>query len=100
MKCAVAVLVASILTLTLAGCAYTTIRALSEDPESHEGRQVRLSGRVTSVLPGGKVYRLDDGTGAIWVIAKGEPPQRGDFVTVEGTYLRIFLNMGAAIKER
>jgi hypothetical protein len=36
-------------------------------------------------LLGGTVYELQDSTGKIWVLTKGQAPEKGQEVTVKGT---------------
>ena len=35
---------------------------------------------------GGGIYEIDDGTGSMWVIANGNPPNKGAEVAVSGTF--------------
>jgi len=66
------------------------ISSLVADPTHYLNRDVNLSGEVTEVheLPLGltniAAYRLNDGTGQIWVISRAGAPLRGDHVDLKG----------------
>jgi hypothetical protein len=87
-----AVLVA--LAATLSGCALTTkrpsIAELKSDPGRFQDRQVSIDGVVTSAWGVGvvpvRVYKVDDGTGELTVVAQrgGPMPTRGAHVRVKG----------------
>jgi hypothetical protein len=72
--------------LTLA-CKQTTISRILAEPQKYVDRgEVGLVGDVVesaSVLGHG-AYKLDDGTGTIWVISKHGVPRRGARVEVKG----------------
>jgi hypothetical protein len=72
----------------LPGCkGATPIKTVLDDPGQFEGKTVRIAGDVTSSVGalGAGVYKVDDGTGAIHVVAKtGGVPREGAKVGVEG----------------
>jgi hypothetical protein len=80
------------LIIALVGCEQPPqIAAMLADIEKHNGKVVRVSGRVESVLDwaGNGWYWVDDGSGRIVVITKiGECPSVGRTVNVEGTFQR------------
>ena len=74
--------------LFAAGCPKrTSIQDIERNPSKFYGKDVAVAGRVTNsygvALIGG-VYKLDDGTGSIWVITKRSVPSKGTQVGVKG----------------
>ena len=69
-----------------AGCATTNVARLLAEPERFANRNVGLKGDVVESvsLLGHGVYRLDDGTGTIWIVSKHGVPRRGARVKVKG----------------
>lgn len=103
-----AVLAVLLLTVALgmAGCkgGATDIKTLLDDPGRYDGTVVRVAGKVTTSvgLLGYGAYRVDDGTGAILVVAQHGVPREGAEVGVEGTFHSVFTfhdQAGAAIEE-
>lgn len=84
----------SISIFTLAACPdKKSIAEVSANPEKYSRKDVVVAGRVVDSygvgLPGtrigGGAYKIDDGTGTIWVIAtEGDVPGRGVQVGVKG----------------
>ena len=81
------------LLLTVSGCDYlpfgnTPVRDVIAKPANFEGKEVKLSGKVTDVtkLPivELKSFVLDDDTGDIWVTTNLALPAVGDRVTLKG----------------
>jgi len=72
--------------LLAAGCATTNVARLLAEPERFANRNVGLKGDVVESvsLLGHGVYRLDDGTGTIWIVSKHGVPRRGARVKVKG----------------
>jgi len=72
--------------LSVAGCGTTTINRLLAEPERYRNDDVRLRGDVVESvsLLGHGAYRLDDGTGTIWVVSRRGVPRRGARVEVKG----------------
>ena len=73
--------------LTSVGCARTTISRILAEPQRYTQRQdVRLDGDVVESMSflGHGAYKLDDGTGTIWVISNHGVPRRGARVKVHG----------------
>jgi hypothetical protein len=80
-------LLASALGLSSIGCAHTTISRILAEPQRYTRQDdVRLQGDVRESVSflGRGAYKLDDGTGTIWVISKHGVPRRGARVTVHG----------------
>lgn len=76
----------SALALAGTGCATTNIARLLAEPERYRNDDVRLKGDVieSASLLGHGAYRLDDGTGTIWVVSRRGVPRRGARVKVKG----------------
>ena len=73
--------------LASAGCASTTISRILAEPQRYTHRNdVRLDGDVVESMSflGHGAYKLDDGTGTIWVISSHGVPRRGARVNVHG----------------
>jgi hypothetical protein len=72
--------------LTGAACREITINRLLAEPGRYADEEVGLKGEVVdsvSVLGRG-AYKLDDGTGTIWVVSDKGVPRRGARVGVRG----------------
>ena len=81
--------------LASAGCALKTVNQIIADPVRYRDREVRLSGAVVdsySVADRG-AYRIDDGTGQLWVVSDKGVPRKSARVTVKGT-IREGFNLG------
>lgn len=73
--------------LSALGCARTTISRILAEPQRYTHRSdVRLDGDVVESMSflGHGAYKLDDGTGTIWVISNHGVPRRGARVKVHG----------------
>jgi hypothetical protein len=69
------------------GCHRTTVGRILAEPQRYTHRNdVRLDGDVVESLSflGHGAYKLDDGTGTIWVISNHGVPRRGARVKVHG----------------
>ena len=82
---------ASVLVLT--GCPdRTSIADIEANPSKYENKQVAVAGTVKDSygvsIPGtnirGGAYKIDDGTGSIWVISEETVPPRGVRIGVKG----------------
>jgi hypothetical protein len=76
-----------LLGLSAVGCARTTISRILAEPQRYTRRgDVRLDGDVVESMSflGHGAYKLDDGTGTIWVISSHGVPRRGARVNVHG----------------
>ena len=69
-----------------AGCATTNVARLLAEPQRYANRDVRLQGDVVESvsLLGHGAYKLDDGTGTIWVVSRKGVPRRGARVEAKG----------------
>ena len=79
----------------LSGCAVKTVNQIITDPSHYRNREVRVAGDVVdsySVADRG-AYRLDDGTGQIWIVSDGGVPRTSARVSVKGT-IREGFNLG------
>lgn len=73
--------------LASAACAATTVNKIIADPSRYRDREVRVSGSVVdsySFATRG-AYKIDDGTGQLWVVTESGVPGKGARVTVTGT---------------
>ena len=80
-------LAALVLALSSLACAHTTISRVLAEPQRYTHREdVRLDGDVVESVSflGHGAYKLDDGTGTIWVISSHGVPRRGARVNVHG----------------
>ncbi len=86
--------------LTTGACASTrTINELLADPSRYADRSVKVSGEVVdsySVANRG-VYRLNDGTGELWIVSETGVPRTTARVTVKGK-VRDGFNLGSLIQ--
>src|SRR5438445_10399144 len=80
--------------LLTTGCPpHRTIAEIQRNPGRYQDKEVIITGRVVDSygvsLPGfggGGAYKIDDGTGAIWVLATDRGvPSKGAEVGVQGT---------------
>ena len=80
-------LLAAGLSLASLGCAQTTVARILAEPQ-HYTRQgdVGLRGDVLESMSflGHGAYKLDDGTGTIWVVSNHGVPRKGARVKVNG----------------
>ena len=82
--------------LALAGCAARTVNQVLADPSRYRDREVKLSGAVVdsfSFINRG-AYRIDDGTGQLWVVSDKGVPRISARVTVKGR-VREGFNLGS-----
>jgi len=89
-----AVVAAGVLAST--ACASKTVNQIIADPYRYRDREVQVSGAVVdsySVANRG-AYRIDDGTGQLWVVSQTGVPRQTARVTVKGT-IREGFNLGA-----
>lgn len=79
------ILVASGLMST--ACASRTVNQIMADPSRYRNREVRLSGSVVDSYGAANrgAYRIDDGTGQLWIVSDNGIPRRSARVTVKGT---------------
>ena len=82
----VAFALAGVLALVGTGCATTNVARLLAEPQRYSNRDVSLSGDVVESvsLLGHGAYKLDDGTGSIWVVSRRGVPRRGARVKAKG----------------
>ncbi|MBM3501105.1 MAG: hypothetical protein FJX74_20835 [Armatimonadetes bacterium] len=85
--------------LLLAACERKTINQILAEPDRYARREVGIVGTVTdsySVLGRG-AYRVDDGTGKLWVVSDKGVPRKGARVGVKGKIKNGF-DLGGLIK--
>ena len=71
--------------LLVTACA-TSVRRVTADPSRYRNREVTISGVVissASVLGRG-IYRVEDRSGALWVVSNSGVPRQGARVSVKG----------------
>ena len=82
----------------LTACAGTIrIRDLLDRPQQYQGKTVRVAGTVTrsAGVLGTGAYEIDDGTGKIYVITKGQGvPREGAKTKAEGRFESLFSFLG------
>jgi hypothetical protein len=81
------VLLLGALGLSSMGCATTTISRILAEPQHYTRKgDVGLKGHVVESMSflGNGAYKLDDGTGTIWVISNHGVPRKGASVKVSG----------------
>jgi hypothetical protein len=85
--------------LSALGCATTTISRILAEPQRYRQNDVHLAGNVTESvsLLGQGAYKLDDGTGTIWVVSTHGVPRKGAEVKVKGK-IRDVVDLGTIIK--
>ena len=81
--------------LASTGCATRTVNQIIADPSRYVNREVRVSGAVVDSysLTSRGAYRIDDGTGQIWVVSDNGVPRRTARVSVKGR-VRDGFNLG------
>jgi len=81
--------------LVSSACASMTVNKIAADPSRYSNREVQLSGAVVDSYSLGSrgVYRIDDGTGQLWVVSEVGAPRRSARVTVKGR-VREGFNLG------
>lgn len=73
-----------------AACEKVTVSRLTNEPTRYLNKEVGIIGTVSdsyglSVLgQGGGIYKINDGTGSIWVISQQGVPTKGTRVGVKG----------------
>lgn len=85
----------AVVALLTSACASVTVNKLLADPSRYRNHDVTLSGSVVdsySVASRG-VYRIDDGTGQLWVVSERGVPRQHARVTVKGR-VREGFNLG------
>jgi hypothetical protein len=88
--------IVSVSALASATCASRTVNQVLADPSRYRDREVQLSGAVVdsySFVNRG-AYRIDDGTGQLWVVSDKGVPRTHARVTVKGT-IREGFNLGS-----
>ncbi len=83
------IIVTVVLTLSLGGCiGRDNIGDISNNIEKYDGKEVNIKGEVTEELSIPLVsqgaYKIDDGTGSIWVVTIKGTPSKGKEVSVTG----------------
>jgi hypothetical protein len=98
--------------LMLAGCEdkRTRISSILERPEKYMNDDVIVAGKVTDTysvnlfIAEAGAYRLDDGTGKIWILTRTGVPEEGTEVGLKGEVtggVKIMgESFGAVVKER
>ena len=83
---AAAVALVAAFSLSASGCATTTVARMLAEPNKYRNDNVSLSGDVTESMSllGHGAYKLDDGTGTIWIVSRRGVPRKGARVKVKG----------------
>ena len=91
--------VAASLGLALTACATKSINDILADPSRYANRDVTVKGEVTqsvSVLGHGS-YKIEDGSGSLWVVSTKGVPRKGARVKVSGK-IRDVADLGSVLK--
>jgi hypothetical protein len=69
------------------GCAVRTINQIMADPQRYANKEVGIKGEVTESysVVGHGAYRVDDGTGRLWVVSEKGVPRKGAKIVARGT---------------
>jgi hypothetical protein len=88
--------VLSVTALVSAACAARTVNQVIADPSRYRNREVKLSGTVVDSysLVNRGAYRIDDGTGQLWIVSDKGVPRKSARVDVKGT-IREGFNLGS-----
>ncbi len=82
----------------LSACAGSIhIKDLLDQPQKYQGKTVRVAGTVTKSagVLGTGAYEVDDGTGKIYVIARGQGiPREGAKTKAQGRFESVFSFLG------
>lgn len=82
-----------IIGLLAVGCPdRTSIRDIEANPSRYENKEVVVAGTVRDSygvnIPGTKIrggaYKIDDGTGSIWIVTENAVPTKGTQIGVKG----------------
>ncbi len=89
-------LILAVSALSSIACASMTVNQVMADPSRYRNRDVRLSGAVVDSLSFADrgIYRIDDGTGQLWVVSTTGVPRKSARVTVKGK-VREGFNLGS-----
>lgn len=81
--------------LASSACASMTVNQILADPSRYRNQEVRVSGAVVDSysLANRGAYRIDDGTGQLWIVSETGVPRRSARVTVKGR-VREGFNLG------
>ena len=76
----------TLLVVALAGCASKRINDVLADPARYSDKNVTLTGDVVESysITGRGFYRIEDGTGRLWVFSDKGVPRKGARVSVKG----------------
>ncbi len=79
-------LTATILVASLVGCASKRINDVLADPARYSDKNVTLTGDVVESysITGRGFYRIEDGTGRLWIFSDKGVPRKGARVSVKG----------------
>ena len=88
--------VLSVTAFVSAACAARTVNQVIADPSRYRNREVKLSGTVVDSysLVNRGAYRIDDGTGQLWIVSDNGVPRKSARVDVKGT-IREGFNLGS-----
>jgi hypothetical protein len=86
----------SVTALVSTACAARTVNQVIADPSRYRNREVKLSGTVVDSysLVNRGAYRIDDGTGQLWIVSDNGVPRKSARVDVKGT-IREGFNLGS-----
>jgi hypothetical protein len=86
-KVILASLVLAVTLLASACPSRVTIGKINANPSKYQDKEVVIAGRVSNsfgVAFLGGIYKIDDGTGSIWVVTNKDVPSKGAEVGLKG----------------
>ena len=100
-RCVRASLVLGVVLVGLNACSRTIhIKDLLDRPQEYDGKTVEVEGTVTQSagVLGTGAFEIDDGTGRIFVIARGQGvPRQGAKTKAQGRFESVFSFLGRTI---
>ncbi len=99
-KIRLASIVSSVLALSLllAACGPKSINHILADPSRYTNKDVKVQGQVVDSfsVAGRGAYRVDDGTGTLWIVSERGVPREGARVQAKGKIKEGF-NLGGLV---
>lgn len=91
-KTLLVVMIASIAIITAACPKRVSIADIQANPSKYNNKDIAVAGTVTDSygtnIPGtpirGGIYKIDDGTGTLWIITEDAVPSKGSQIGVKG----------------
>ncbi len=92
------IIVAGVALMSLSACSRAIhIKDLLDRPQEYNGKTVKVKGTVTNSVGvlGTGAFEVDDGTGKIYIVSKGQGvPRSGAKTTAQGRFESVFSILG------